>query len=190
MVYDRATYQDKWRIEKKAQAIRHALGLTQTGILDPWLLADAVNAHLFYPEDLVDPGLAANARRVTWDGFAFSFPGETHLIVILNPARSDRRQCATLLEELAHHLLNHTPSRIYRDPATGLMRRDFDAAQEAEAFDFGSVLLLPKELIQHHIKVAQGSAQELADKCGCSAELVHLRIKRCRLWNRYLAYAV
>jgi hypothetical protein len=190
MVYDRANYQDKWRIERKAQAIRQSLGLTQTEILDPWLLADAVNAHHFYPEDLVDPGLAARARKVNWDGFAFSFPGETHLMVLLNPARSERRQCATLLEELSHHVLRHTPSRIYRDPTTGLMRRDFDTAQESEAFDFGSVLLLPKELIQHHVKVRQGSAQELADICGCSVELVQLRIKRCRLWNRYVAYAV
>src|SRR5207245_6173637 len=120
----------------------------------------------------------------------FSFPAEMHLMLLLNPARSERRQCATLLEELSHHLLRHIPSRIYRDPTTGLMRRDFDTSQESEAFDFGSVLLLPKELIQHHVKVVMGTAADLADSCGCSVELVELRIKRCRLWNRYQATCV
>jgi len=190
MVYDRANYQDKWRIERRAQAVRQSLGLTQTEILDPWFLAEAVNAHVFYPEDLVHPTLATRAGQVNWDGFAFMFPGEAHLMVLLNPARSERRQCATLLEELSHHLLRHEPRRLYRDPVTGLLRRDFDSAQESEAFDFGSVLLLPKEIIQQHVKVTRGSASQLADICGCSVELVHLRIKRCRLWNRYLASAV
>ena len=189
MRYDRTRYQERWAMERKAQAVRRALGLTQTQVLDPWLLAEAIHAHVFYPEDLVHPDLAVRAGNVDWDGFAFVFPGEKHLMVVLNPARPERRQCATLLEELSHHILGHQPSRIYADADTGLLMRDFNRAQEDEAFDFGSVVLLPKELIQQHVKVARGSAQQLADMCGCSIDLVHMRIKRCRLWNRYLAYA-
>ncbi len=68
-----------------------------------------------------------------------------------------------------------------------MLRREFNARQEAEAYDFGSVLLLPKELIQHHVKVRRAPAQELADRCGCSVEYVEFRIKRCRLWDRYNA---
>ena len=117
-------------------------------------------------------------------------PGEPTLIVILNPARSLRRQCASLLEELSHHLLGHRPTRIYVDKRTGLLQRDYDPSQEAEAYDFGSVLLLPKELIRHHVKDLCGTAQQLADLCGCSVQNVELRIKRCRLWDRYLATCV
>jgi len=185
--YDRGRYQDKWRLERVARRVRERLGLSQTDILDPWILADAIPAHVLYPDDFGDPGLAARLRFVDWDGGAFVFPDEKTLIVILNPAKSKRRQLATLLEELSHHLLGHTPTRIYQDSATGLLRRNFNPAQEAEAFDFGSVLLLPKELIQHHVKVVMGTAADLADSCGCSVELVELRIKRCRLWNRYQA---
>jgi Zn-dependent peptidase ImmA (M78 family) len=164
------------------------MGLTPTDILDPWRLADAVNAHVFTPEDLVPPELAARAAQVKWDGFAFVFPAEEHLMILLNPHRSSRRQSATLMEEMAHHLLRHQPSRLKTDPQTGLLRRDFNAAQEAEAYDFGSVLLLPKELIQHHVKIDQGSADDLADRCICSIELVEFRIKRCGLWRRYFSY--
>lgn len=185
MPYDRGNYQDKWRLERISRNVRQQLGLSQTDLLDPWQLAETVPAHIFYPDDLVRKELAARARQINWDGFAFCFPNEEHLMVLLNPGRSDRRQCATLLEELAHHLLGHTPSRIFPDPVSGLPRREFNAAQEAEAYDFGSVLLVPKELVQHHVKVIRGTSPALADACGCSIELVDLRIKRCRLWDRH-----
>src|SRR5207245_9081672 len=108
-----------------------------TQILNPWRLAEVVPAHVFYPEDFVEPSLAVRARSVNWDGFAFTFPGEDFLMVLLNPARSMRRQCATLLEELSHHLLGHRPTRVVPDPITGLPRREFDQSQEEEAYDFG-----------------------------------------------------
>jgi hypothetical protein len=190
MPYDRGGYQDKWRLEKLARQVREQLGLSQTDILNPMRLAEAIPAHVLTPEDFAPPELAARLRRAKWDGGGFTFPGETTLIVILNPARSLRRQCASLLEELSHHLLGHRPTRIYVDKRTGLLQRDYDPSQEAEAYDFGSVLLLPKELIQHHVKDLCGTSQQLADLCGCSVQLVELRIKRCRLWDRYLATCV
>ncbi len=49
------------------------------------------------------------------------------------------------------------------------------------------MLLLPKEMIQQHVKETRGTAQELADRCGCSVEYVEMRIKRCKLWARHLA---
>jgi Zn-dependent peptidase ImmA (M78 family) len=164
------------------------MGLAPTDVLDPRRLADAIGAHVFNPVDLVPPQLAARAALVSWDGFAFVFPGEDHLMVLLNPNRSAKRQSATMMEEIAHHLLRHEPSRLRTDPKTGLVRRDFNAAQEAEAYDFGSVLLLPKELIQRHVKIDQGHAQDLANRCTCSVDLVEFRIKRCGLWRRYQAY--
>lgn len=185
MPYDPARYQDKWRLERLAQAVRERLRLSQTDMLDPMQLADAMPAHVFYPEDLVPSDLAARLRGTGWDGGAFTFPNEDTLMVVLNPARPRTRQCATLLEELAHHLLGHQPTRIYADPETGLRCRDYNPAQEAEAYQFGGTLLLPKELIQHHVKEVRGTASSLADQCGCSVALVELRIKRCRLWDRY-----
>jgi Zn-dependent peptidase ImmA (M78 family) len=188
LTYNRASYTDKWRLERAAKAIRENMGLAPTDVLNPKRLADAIGAHVFNPEDLVPPQLAAKAALVKWDGFAFVFPGEKHLMVLLNPHRSAKRQSATLMEEIAHHFLQHEPSRLRADPQTGLVRRDFNAAQEAEAYDFGSVLLLPKELIQRHVKVEQGHAEDLADRCTCSVALVEFRIKRCGLWRRYLSY--
>lgn len=186
MSYD---YEAKWRLERLAQRVRSSLGLGPTDHLDVWRLADAVPAHVFYPEDVVDANLAERVGRASWDGFAFQFDGEDHLMVLLNRTRSERRQRATLLEELAHHILRHPPTRLYVDSATGLRRRVFNREQEEEAYELGSMLLLPKETIQHHVKVAHGTSEELADRLGCSIDLVEFRIKRCRLWSRYLSYS-
>jgi len=185
--YDRSSYLHKWQLERDAQRVRRRLQLGDTDILDLERLADEIPAHVFFPEDLVAGRLAARARVIDWDGFAFVFPGETSLMVLLNPARPPRRRSATLLEEMSHHLRGHEPSRLYRDSVTGLLRRDYNKAQEEEAYDFGSMLLLPKELIQNHVKERRGTADELADLCGCSIDLVEMRIKRCRLWQRHLA---
>jgi Zn-dependent peptidase ImmA (M78 family) len=185
--YSRDRYQDKWALERRASSIRRGLGLSQTDILDPWQLADEVSAHVFYLEDLVAPSLAERASHIEWDGFAFCYPGESHLMVLLNSVRLSTRQCATLLEELSHHLLAHRPSRLYIDPVIGQLRREYDQSQEHEAYDLGSTILMPKELIQFYIRDQGISAGDLANKCGCSVDYVHFRIKRCRLWHRYTA---
>jgi Zn-dependent peptidase ImmA (M78 family) len=185
VLYDRGRYQDKWRLERMAQAVRRQLGLDQYALLDPWQLAEAIPAHVFFPEDLVTGPLASAARRVQWDGFGFCYPDEPELMVLLNSARPKTRQVATLMEEFSHHMLKHRPSRLFLDPTTGLLRRDFDKAQEHEAYDFGSTLLLPKELVQREVKAGM-TAHDLALERGCSVDYVLYRIKRCRLWNRYL----
>lgn len=177
-------YQDKWRLEQHARAIRERLRLTQFDILDPWKLADAVPAHIFYLEDVVPRELVLKAYQANWDGFAFQFPRESTLMVILNSARPVTRQSATLMEELSHGLLGHVPSCLREDPDTGLLRRDYNKDQESEAYDLGATILLPRELIEREVNKSM-RAYEIALERGCSAALVDYRIKRCRLWRRY-----
>lgn len=186
MGYERSRYQDKWRIERHAAAARARLDLDQFQPLDPWRLADTVPAHVLYPEDLVNDDLAAQVRQVPWDGFAFTFPGESTLIVLLNSARPPTRQMATLMEELCHRLLEHPPCRIDRDPVTGLPCRSYTQAHEHEAYDLGAAMLLPKERIQHDVKAGK-HARQIATAHGCSQDLVTYRIRRLRLWRSYQA---
>jgi len=186
--YNRGDYRDKWRIERLAATVRRKLKVNQLEPLSPWHLAEAVPAHVFYPEDFGDEALAGRLRRVHWDGFAFCCDGEVTLMVLLNPARSEKRQMATLMEELSHHLLRHKPCAITVNPQTGLLQRSYDRAQEAEAYDLGAAILLPKERIQRDV-AAKRTATEIANAHGCSEELVVYRIKRMRLWQRYEKYA-
>lgn len=188
MPYNRGDFRDKWRIERLAAAVRTKLNLDQLEPLSPWRLADAVPAHVFYPEDFATDGLTRRLREIRWDGFAFCCAGEAALMIVLNPVRSEKRQVATLMEELAHHLLRHKPCSIARNPRTGIVERTYDRAQETEAYDLGAAILLPKERIQQDV-AEKRTAEEIADLHGCSEELVVYRIKRMRLWQRYEGYA-
>jgi Zn-dependent peptidase ImmA (M78 family) len=189
MSYSRSDYKDKWRIERQAKQIRETLAVDQFTPLSPWDLAEAVPAHVFYPEDFGDAALAKRLATARWDGFGFSFPGEKTLIVLLNSSRPETRQAATLMEELSHHLLRHAPCKITRDSATGLLRRSFDRTQEDEAYDLGAATLLTKEMIQRAVSEQRLSAAAIAAEHRCSEELVLYRIKRLRLWQRYERYA-
>jgi Zn-dependent peptidase ImmA (M78 family) len=186
VAYSRGRWQEKWRVERLAWDIRGQLGLDQLAVIDPWRLADAVPAHPFYPEDILDDPLRCAAlRQVRWDGFGFCYPDDPTLMVLLNSGRPETRQAATLMEELCHQILRHEPSRLYVDKTTGLLRREFKRAQEDEAYDLGATILLTKELIQREVNAGR-SAAEIASERRCSRQLVEYRIRRCRLWDRYL----
>lgn len=187
MADSRGDYRDKWRVERRAAAIRRKLGLDQLAPLDPLRLADVLPAHVFYPEEFGDSPLARRLREIKWDGLAFCVADGT-LMIVLNAAWPRTRQTATLMEELAHHLLGHKPCLIATNPTTGFLERSYDRAQEREAYDLGAALLLPKERIQRDV-AAKCSAAEIAAAHSCSEDLVVYRIKRMRLWQRYEGYA-
>lgn len=190
MAYRRGDYRDKWRIERTAAAIRARVGLDQFEVLDPNLIVDDVDACVFHLSDLITDSVALRrARKIGFDGASFIHPDTGHSVIILNCGRPIRRRMATLMEELAHLLLQHAPSRIARDPELGVLRRSFDRAQENEAYDLGAALLLPKERIQRDVKIEKVTADEIADAHKCSVPLVEYRIRRMRLWGCYSAYA-
>ena len=188
MSYARGDYRDKWRIERLAAAVRAKLKVDQLEPLSPWLLAEALPAHIFYPDDFGNADLADRLRSIKWDGFAFCCGGDPTLMILLNPARSEKRQAATLMEELSHHLLRHKPCSIALNAKTGILERSYDRSQEDEAYDLGAAILLPKERIQQDV-ASKLTAEEIAETHGCSEELVIYRIKRMRLWQRYEKYA-
>lgn len=190
MAYRRGDYHDKWRIERTAASIRARVGLDQIEALDPGLIVEDLGACVFHLSDLIDGDGKdlRRARQIGFDGASFVHPETEQAVIILNCGRPVRRRMATMMEELAHLLLGHRPSRIAHDPDLGIMRRSFDRGQEDEAYDLGAALLLPKERIQRDVKVGMLSASQIADEHKCSVPLVEYRIRRMRLWPRYMAY--
>lgn len=170
------------QLEREAAAIRWHLGLGPYDTLDPMRLAESVGARVLAPDDFCDELLAHRLRSVAWDGAAFRVDGA--LVVVLNPARPPARRTATLMEELAHALLRHAPSRIAPDAATGLPGRSYDPVQEREAFELGAALLLPRERVCAAVR-SRRPAWALAREVGCSEALVLYRIRRLGLARRY-----
>jgi hypothetical protein len=188
--YDRGNFRDKWRIERQAAQVRVELGVSQFDVLDPERLVNHVGADVLALGDLVfDEQQLARVRAIAFDGATLVDPAGDRALILLNCGRPPRRRTATLMEELAHLLLRHRPSRIERDARLGIWRRSFDRAQEYEAYDLGAALLLPKERIQRDVKERECLLGEIAQEHGCSNELVAYRVRRMRLWDRYQSYA-
>jgi Zn-dependent peptidase ImmA (M78 family) len=192
VAYRRGYYRDKWRIEDRAKAIRKRVGLDQLAVLDPSLIVENLGAEVFHLSDLItgDGAALRRARRIGFDGMTSIHPETGEPVIILNCGRPVRRRMATMMEELAHLLLRHRPSKIALDPELGVVRRSFDRPQENEAYDLGAALLLPKERIQRDVKDEKLAAIEIANAHKCSEQLVVYRIRRMRLWDRYKAYAL
>lgn len=189
MTYERGDYRDKWRIERRAAAVRSDLAMDQIEALDPHRLALHLGAEVLRLSDLIhDEAVLLRARAMGFDGMASPHPDDGTPIIVLNCGRPLRRRTATLMEELAHLVLEHRPSILVRDPALGVLHRSYDKSQEAEAYDLGGAMLLPKERIQRDVG-EERLAGEIANAHACSEQLVIYRINRMRLARRYKAYA-
>jgi hypothetical protein len=185
VAYDPRNYDHRRELEEKASAFRAQRGLDEYTRLTGELMADLIPAHVFYPEDFhPEPGLATRIRKGKWDGFSFTCKEDGYLMVILNPGRPKTRQTATMMEEYAHHLLGHTPCSISTDPITGVPMRSFVRADEQEAYEFGSAILIPHCHLQEALSSSR-SATDIATDYECSSGLVEFRIKRCGLWKLY-----
>lgn len=166
----------KHLIEREAQTFRAYLGV---GIDDPvdafevanWLGIDVENLqNLSYLDKDICQFLLQNDH---WSGLTCHLPNG-RIVAILNPSHSMRRRQATLMEEVAHIHLRHSPSSITIDSSTGLMKRAYDRLQEQEAYWFGSATLVPKQglkaLYEHGY-----TRDDVAEHYGVSRDLVAFR---------------
>jgi hypothetical protein len=176
--------------ERIAIKIREFAGAPLEERLDPWQLAGALRLRVLTLEQI--EGISPEVRDVLLGGGGWSggasppLPDGTRL-VFLNPTHSAERQAATLMEEISHVVLGHTPSRIHGVKISEDERarfRDFNAAQEEAAYGVGSAALVPYFPLQRAIQFGVQS-DAVASHYGVSRQLVEYRIKVCRLWELY-----
>lgn len=123
-----------------------------------------------------------------WSGGACSqtLPDGRKLIV-LNPTHGKNRQNATLMEEICHVFMGHTPSRlaIQNTNKNGqVIARDYRAEIEEEAYSIGAAALVPYTSLARMVNQGKTS-REIARHFNVSRELVEYRIKVSRLWEQY-----
>jgi Zn-dependent peptidase ImmA (M78 family) len=104
---------------------------------------------------------------------AAPLPDGTYLC-ILNPTHDLRRRRITLMEEISHVFLRHSPTTV-RDVGGGLSSRDFLKSQEEEAYGVGAAAIMPWASFFHDLNAGM-SVEEIATKYGVSTALVVYRI--------------
>lgn len=165
--------------EPKAQRLRNLLRLRSDDILDPFELAPKVGLTLMEVFDIpVDDDLRAyllDGAGGHWSAgvHATPLPDGTYLC-ILNPTHDARRQRISLMEEISHVFLRHTPTTV-RDVGGGLSSRDFLKSQEEEAYGVGAAAIMPWTAFFHDLNDGM-SVEKIADKYRISTALVVYRI--------------
>lgn len=141
-------------------------------------LSDEVREHLL--------GSAAEA----WSGGVCSRPlPDGARIVILNPKHGKSRTNATLMEEICHVFLGHTPNRlavVAEDQRGRTLARDYRKADEEAAYATGAAALVPFSVLRRFMLQGKTSG-EIARHFRVSRELVEYRLKVTRLWETFKA---
>jgi Zn-dependent peptidase ImmA (M78 family) len=117
--------------------------------LPPERLAEDLGVTLWSCQDIA--GLALDVRdrlegalKDEWS--AVTIMAGPKPVIVFNASHSRRRRVSTLLHEMAHLLLDHTPGNMFFG-ANGLALRTFDQTQESEADWLAGCLVLPRETL-------------------------------------------
>lgn len=157
--------------------------------IDPWRLAERCRLKVVDIDQI--EGLSYEARKIllkdakgAWSGATLVSPLPNGMrLVFLNSNHSRERQAATLMEEVCHIILGHTPTQLTLGSENSCFR-SFNATQEKAAFDVGAATLLPFAGLRYALK-QKVAVSQIARRFHISNDLVVYRMKVCRLWNEF-----
>ena len=185
---------EKWQnYELKALGLRDFARVRCDAPLDPFKLAQFANL-VVLDFDMIN-GLSQQAREhllgsgaEAWSGGVCSRPLPNGArIVILNPKHGRTRTNATLMEEICHVFLGHTPNRlsvVAEDESGRTMARDYRKSDEEDAYGVGAAALVPFAALRRFVLEARTSS-EIGQRFRVSRELVEYRLKVTHLWGTY-----
>ena len=186
---------EKWRkFELKALGLRDFARVRGDQPLDPFALASFADLIVLRFDQINGLSEAARAHLLgpaveKWSGGACSLPDGKKL-VILNPTHGRTRTNATLMEEICHVFLGHTPNRlsvVTKDDRGKVMSRDYRKADEDEAYGVGAAGLVPYKSLKKFVW-RKWTSSRIAQQFHVSRELVEYRLKVTKLWNDYKRY--
>jgi len=186
---------EKWRkFELKALGLRDFARVRGDRPLDPFALASFADLIVLRFDQINGLSEAARAHLLgpaveKWSGGACSLPDGKKL-VILNPTHGRTRTNATLMEEICHVFLGHTPNRlsvVTKDDRGKVMSRDYRKADEDEAYGVGAAGLVPYKSLKKFV-LRKWTSSKIAQHFHVSRELVEYRLKVTKLWNDYKSY--
>lgn len=165
----------RW-IEGQAFSLRTKCDLGPFERLDPFVLAEKMDIEVIGPSAIanLEPEtlshlLGAGAR--TWSGGTLQLPSGS-CIVVLNPTHDDRRQSATLMEELVHVHLKHEFTQLRSDGT--VTTRTYKKSVEQQAYGIGAAALLPSRVLKGARTLGKTILQ-VADEHLVSVDLVRFR---------------
>jgi IrrE N-terminal-like domain len=185
---------EKWQnYELKALGLRDFARVRADAPLNPFELAKFANLMVLDFEMI--QGLSKETRdhllgpaAEAWSGGVCSRPlPDGGRIVILNPSHGRTRTNATLMEEICHVFLGHTPNRlsvVTEDERGRMLARDYRKSDEEAAYAVGAAALVPFAALRKFV-VSGRTSIDIGKHFRVSRELVEYRMKVTRLWATY-----
>ncbi len=192
------------QFELRALALRDFAGVLPDQPLDPFALAEFAKLLVVDFDSIQGLSIETRERLLgkganEWSGGACSRPlPNGWRLVILNPAHGKQRNRATLMEEVAHVFLGHTPNRLavvtspdslQKKEANGkkIVARDYNHDDEEAAYAIGAAALVPYAPLRRRV-MKGSSAQDIARHFRVSRQLVEYRIKVTHLYQQYQSF--
>jgi len=186
------------QFELRALGLRDFAGVAGDQPLDPFTLAKFAKLLVVDFDSIKGLSIESRAHLLgeaadQWSGGVCSRPlPNGWRLVILNPQHGKQRNRATLMEEIAHVFLGHTPNRlavVAADPAAPrgpgkTLARDYNHDDEEAAYAFAAAALVPYAGLRRLVSLGRRS-HEIARHFHVSRQLVEYRIKVTRLWAEY-----
>lgn len=168
----------KAEAERVAVEVRNRLGLQAMAPVDPWAYAELLGVVVLDFDALgltpKDAEQLLNVDPESWSGLTLK-EGDTHYVVI-NPAHVRARQVNTMMHELAHIQLKHTPKRVDISVSGLMLLSDYPADQEEEADWLSASVLLPRDALCHYRSIGWSTA-EICNHYGVSTQLCDWRLR-------------
>jgi hypothetical protein len=170
--------------ERTARGLRGLVRVTLTELLDPWALAPEVGLRVVDLAGRSDLSSACDGNfdvlhgegNDCWSGGVFPEPlPDGTFLCLLNPRHSHRRNKITLMEEIVHAHLKHKPTKLIMSDC-GLQVRDYNTANEQEAYGVGAAVLLPWQTFFKHLNAGM-TAESISSMYDVTEALVQYRIK-------------
>ncbi len=163
--------------ERTAATLRRELKVAPLAPIDPLRTAALLGIEVCTPRDV--PGLPDDVANALLDGDPYGWSAVSLAIkdgglVIYNPRKSKGRRASDIMHELAHFLLDHTPSTIILSEDLDVAIRSFDAKQEDEANWLAWAVLLPRDALVACLR-RRMSKEAIAEQYGVSEKLVVFR---------------
>ena len=176
-------------VEEHGLTLRKEAGVSELQRLDPAALAAKLGVKLTRLDELPSLPSAVLARLSNvdvraWSGIGIPLP-DGQLVIVLHPKQTKERAAITAMEEIAHAYYGHRPTQLIPLPG-GLLKREYNADLEREAYFTGAAALLPSEAVGKAVWFRH-SPEGVAQRYGVSLELVEFRIKTLGLWSDYKA---
>lgn len=168
----------KAEAERIAVDVRERLNLSAMAAVDPWTYAKLLGVVVLDFETLgVGPKEVRQLLNVDPDGWSgLTLKEDDRYFVVLNPVHARVRQVSTMMHELAHIQLKHSPKRVDISDAGLMLLSDYPADQEEEADWLSASVLLPRDALCHYRSLGWSTTQ-ICTHYGVSTPLCEWRLR-------------